>query len=172
MRVSGRKTRPYENETAGRAYGIRKNAAGENTKEADKVKELPKELIAKLNEAQSAEEAAGLLKAEGLDRPVAEKLFRELRAAREREGRELSIDELDAVAGGADRDWLTDGCAATVEPDSWCGSDDACLIDDVTYDHEPVAVCEKCGGYMYETYSWELVYWKCKTCGFSKQRPY
>ena len=30
----------------------------------------------------------------------------------EKDGTDLSTDELEAVSGGADRDWLTDGCAA------------------------------------------------------------
>ena len=36
-------------------------------------------------------------------------------------------EEPDAVSGGADRDWEKDGCSATVETGSWCGSDDNCV---------------------------------------------
>ena len=71
---------------------------------------------------------------------------------------ELDLEELDAVSGGADRDWRKDGCAATCEWDSWCGSNDNCVIFDVTYSnfwrtcpdgHDHVFnnddVCVRCG---------------------------
>jgi hypothetical protein len=77
---------------------------------------------------------------------------------------ELSLDELEAVSGGADRDWLTDGCAATVEPGSWCRSDDSCYEWDVEYLHEPEKVCV-CGGYMYNSRSTnDYYYYKCIVC--------
>ena len=47
----------------------------------------------------------------------------------------LDLDELDVVSGGADRDWVCDGCAATCETNSWCWSSDRCVIWDVTYDN-------------------------------------
>ena len=61
-----------------------------------------------------------------------------------RKDKELSLDELEAVSGGADRDWLTSGCAATVEPGSWCDSNDMCHVWDVTYDHIPTVI----GGFL------------------------
>ena len=45
----------------------------------------------------------------------------------------LDLDELDAVAGGYDRNWWVDGCAATCESDSWCWSNDWCNSFEVTY---------------------------------------
>ena len=47
----------------------------------------------------------------------------------------LDLNELDAISGGADRDWQKDGCAATCEVGSWCGSNYKCIIWDVTYCH-------------------------------------
>ena len=83
---------------------------------------------------------------------------------------------MESVSGGADRDWLTDGCAATVEPNSWCGSDDACWIWDVTYDHEPANInCPNCKSFMYVNWvdystnpSDDVFHYKCKNCGFEK----
>lgn len=47
----------------------------------------------------------------------------------EHDGEALSLDEMEAVAGGAeDRDWLADGCAATVEPGSNCWGTDGWVL--------------------------------------------
>lgn len=96
----------------------------------------------------------------------------------EKDGTNLSTDELEAVSGGADRDWLTDGCAATVEPGSWCGTNDRCVAFSVTYDHEPQKEkCPKCGAFMY-IYHTQYVYagsetkvfdyYRCPKCGYEK----
>ena len=50
---------------------------------------------------------------------------------------ELDLKDMDRAAGG-NRDWATQGCAATVEAASWCWSNDACIISDVTYINSPV----------------------------------
>ena len=83
---------------------------------------ITNELKAKLLAAKSAEEAAGLLKADGREITAedAAKLWNEITKCRDQEGKALSPNELEAVSGGVDRDWLTDGCAATVEPGSDC----------------------------------------------------
>ena len=51
------------------------------------------------------------------------------------DGKELSMDELDAVSGGVTtRNWQTDGCAATVEAGSDCwGTDGGCLAINISY---------------------------------------
>ena len=61
---------------------------------------------------------------------------------------EIALDDLNAVAGGASSgsgDCVNDyyrniyggrgfpNCAATVEDGSWCGSNDACTVDEVIY---------------------------------------
>ena len=97
----------------------------------------------------------------------------------EKDGTNLSADELEAVSGGADRDWLTDGCAATVEPGSWCGTNDKCVKIYVTYDHAPEKdKCPECGAFMY-IYHTHLVYaggnakafnyYRCPKCGYEKK---
>ena len=122
--------------------------------------------------AQSQSEVADLLKEAGMDETRAESLWNEVRGSRE--SRELSRDELSAVSGGADRDWITDGCAATVEPNSLCRTNDACWKWDVTYDHEPTFVtCPHCGSYMYVAKiiyatnpSDDTVWYQCPKCGY------
>ena len=113
---------------------------------------MTKELKEKLLTAQSAEEAAALVKADGqrLTREDAEHLWAEIAKSREQDGRELSTEELDAVAGGADRNWVTEDCAATVEFRSFCISNDNCIWRDVTYDYGPTGtLCPNCGQNMY-----------------------
>ena len=137
---------------------------------------VTKELKAKLFAAESAEEAAGLVKSDGqeITPEDAARLWAEIEKLRDQNGKALSMDELEAVSGGADRDWTTDGCAATVEPHSWCDSNDGCIWNEVTYDNEPIALCDNCGqSYVYEAYyGAQYTYWKCPRCGFEKRRPY
>ena len=116
----------------------------------------------KLKNAQDPEQVLELLKEEGceISQEGAERIFQEITHLRERE---LSLDELEAVAGGADRDWLDQGCAATVEPGSWCWSNDNCVVWDVTYDHAPTEkTCQECGGMMYYA---DMNLFKCIVCG-------
>ena len=63
---------------------------------------IPNELKAKLLAAQSAEEAAALVKSNGqeITAEESEKLWEEIEHIREAEGRKLSKDELDAVSAG------------------------------------------------------------------------
>ena len=115
----------------------------------DKLKE-------KLNAADCFEEVKEILKERSdID---AERVWKEIENHRSGKKEKLDLDELDAVAGGADRDWQKDGCAATCEWQSWCWSNDNCIAFDVTYDnfwrtcpdgHEHVfndaKVCTRCG---------------------------
>ena len=116
---------------------------------------LDNRLKERLNEANSREEVESLLQSHPeLD---ADRVWHELENHRSGQSEKLDLDELDAISGGADRDWKKDGCAATCEDGSWCGSNDYCMIWDVTYDnfwaccpdgHEHVfqnRVCVRCG---------------------------
>lgn len=119
--------------------------------------ELSKELIAKLKKAKNIEEIIELLKADGQDEAPAEKIWKEIEALRAQDEKELSLDELEAVAGG--RDWLEKGCAATVEPGSDCwGTDGGCTFSNIEYTSMPCkdARCPQCGGYVY--YSGQFYY--------------
>ena len=118
------------------------------------------ELKAKLLAAKSAEEITELVKAAGQEITAEDgaKLWKEIEARRE-DGRTLSLDELDAVSGGA-RDWYIEGCAATVEDGSDCWGTDACESFYVTYERFDAAM--KCpaypGKHLYETLSREPFY--------------
>lgn len=124
--------------------------------------ELRKEML----NAKSAEQVKKILTANGyaLSEKETERIFEEVA---HRKNEELSPDELEAVSGGADRDWLTEGCAATVEPGSWCWSNDLCKFFDVVYEHAPYDYpCDLCGGEMYlvNTYNYGWNY-RCRKCG-------
>lgn len=116
--------------------------------------EYSNELIAKLKKAKSLEEISGLLRAECQDEKAAERLWKELQMMHEDEGKELSMDELESVAGGVKRrDWLKDGCEATVEPDSDCWhTDGGCWHFNIEYSNPPQwcgdQLCPICGGYI------------------------
>lgn len=123
-------------------------------------------LKAKLLTVKNAVEVAEIVKTEGQDISAeeAENLFQEI--TRFKDGSELSVEELESVSGGADRDWLTDGCAATVEAGSWCGSNDFCHWWDVTYEHNPQRLRCACGTnyYALEKKDAYTIY-KCPKCG-------
>ena len=134
------------------------------------------ELKKKAMKAASAEEIMEIIQAAGeeITAEEAEHIFK--KAQEKKADKELSLDELDAVSGGEDRDWVLDGCAATVEYGSHCGSNDMCYKFDVTYDHEPTSyLCPNCGQHMY-FHEKELTahfgsgpiyknWYRCKFCG-------
>ena len=91
------------------------------------------ELKSKLAAAKSFDEVKEILKERS--EINAEQVWKEIENHRSNKSDKLDLDELDAVSGGFDRDWLKDGCAATCERSSWCSSNDWCQIWDVTYDH-------------------------------------
>ena len=117
---------------------------------------MNQELEKKLRNAKTLQEVEELLKDEQHLDP--KKVFEEISKHRQGEASKLDLEELDAVNGGADRDWKTDGCAATCDGQSWCWSNDNCIVFDVTYSnfwrtcpdgHEHVfndiKVCTRCG---------------------------
>ena len=80
--------------------------------------EITKELKEKLLKADSEEEVKALL-GEEIKEEEAAAIWREieaLKAAPELE--KVDDDELEAVNGGADRDYLKDGCSSSTN-DSW-----------------------------------------------------
>ena len=136
-----------------------------------------KELEQKIAAASSPQELQRILNDAGekIGPEDAAKLFEKLQNCGT--AQELSPDELEAVSGGVDRDWLTDGCAATVEPGSDCWGTDYCVWLPVTYEHKPVdSICPVCGTYLYlaevnygRTFSGETYRYRCKTCGYEKK---
>ena len=121
---------------------------------------ITNELKAKLLAAKSEEEAAALVKANGQEITEEESalLWKEITSKRGQDGKEFSLDELEAVSGGQEwgnlvwvRNYATEGCAATVEPGSNCwGTDGNCWLGNVYYILGPVDVkCPDCGVYCY-----------------------
>ena len=115
------------------------------------MEKLTNELLAKVKKAQSLEEVKDILKADNKDESIAEQLWKELEHVRGQDNKELSLEEIEAINGGADRDWAAEGCAAGVQSGSWCWSNDRCISWDVTYSNEPTQYnCAICGRPLYE----------------------
>ena len=143
------------------------------------------DLIKRVLSAKSAEEIKDILSAAGEEISIeeAEHLYDKAQAQeQEQEDRKLSLEEMQAVSGGIDpdRNWLTDGCAATVEAGSWCMSNDSCKIWSVIYDNEPDDrfTCPNCHTKtMYNSKFWKettrygpLLHrtYTCKNCGYER----
>ena len=125
----------------------------------------------KLRKAQSVQEVTELFRENGqeISDQEAQRLFEKAHPQLE----ELSLDEMDAVAGGASsRDYLKDGCAVTVEFGSHCYfSNDGCAWLTVVYDNSPSdRICPDCGGMLC---FWDDIYrgldnrnrYNCSGCG-------
>ena len=122
---------------------------------------LDNELKSKLSLARSLDEAKGILKGHPDLVVVAERVWEELGKHRSIAVEKLDLSELDAVSGGADRDWQKDGYAATCEPHSWCDTNDYCYCWDVTYDNF-WATCPDGATHNFEMGN------ICVRCGYSK----
>ena len=135
------------------------------------------ELKARLLAAKSEEEVTELVKADGqeITPEDAARLWEEISRQRNQDGSELSPDELEAISGGTGRDWLTDGCAATVEPGSDCWGTDYCILYPVPYENTPVkrrcGVCNYYPLYEKETFERKEIF-VCKQCGAWFVRDY
>ena len=131
------------------------------------------ELKKKAMEAAGAEEIMEIMKAAGeeITAEEAERFYEKVQD--KKTDRELSLDELEAVAGGEDRDWLRDGCAATVAAGSDCYGTDMCGLWPVIYEHRPTRhKCSVCGGILYSNgstgggfFEEEVYHYKCASCG-------
>ena len=112
---------------------------------------ITEELKEKLLKANSEEEVKAILGDQATEEEIS-LAWQEIERHRPAEGlEEVEDDELAAVSGGADRDYLTDGCSASVEAGSHCWSDDSCVHWDVTYDNEEYA----CG--INKPHQWDVV---------------
>ena len=125
-----------------------------------------KEQKSKLMLAESIDEIRDIITKAGgeISTEDAEQLWNELKQMKESLGQEIDDDEMDAVAGGADMDWVKDGCAATCEYESWCSSNDYCISFSVTYDN----FWKTCPGGTPHDYRWLGLRagWVCKKCGY------
>jgi len=97
--------------------------------------EITKELKEKLLSAKSAEDVKTILGQDTSEKEVFE-LWQEIEAHKAvPDLQEVDDDELEAVAGGADRNWATQGCISTASSDKKCSSYDYCSFWDTTYEH-------------------------------------
>ena len=129
---------------------------------------LSKELKAKLIGTKSLEELKACFAKAGIDigPEDLEEAWSEISRHREDEHHELDEKEMEAVSGGVERNWASQGCAASCEKGSHCFANDKCEIWQVIYEdfHRP---CKDGGGHDYQemTTSYGIVYWKCRKCG-------
>ena len=144
--------------------------------------EITKELKEKLLKAAGEDEVKAIL-GEGADDENVSRIWNEIRTHRDLE--KLDDDELEAVNGGLSpgdliryflekRDFEKEGCAATVEHNSFCGSNDACVYWDVVYENDDEACLPGVKGH-----DWRITHhthskssdaadceiWICKRCG-------
>jgi len=136
-----------------------------------------RELFELVMDAKSADEVKKILDKQGdkyanVDPKI---LFDEVQG-RLLKNEKLDLEELEAVSAG-NRDWWTEGCAATCEEGSWCWSNDKCFSFDVQY----IEFHDKCTNG--QRHDWELISrgtahgsgsgmwvltYKCKRCGKSE----
>ena len=141
--------------------------------------EISEDMKKKILDAASQEEIKAILEDSGAEASADEiaRMYREV-MSRQTGEKELSMEELEAISGGQDRDWVRDGCAATCEMDSSCWGTDYCQGWSVTYDNFGwyLLDCPKGGkhdfGIYSETYNntratYTPVFGTCKKCGFT-----
>lgn len=130
--------------------------------------EITKGLKEKLLKAESADEVKTLLGDAGTEEEVSA-IWKEIEAFKADPNlKKMDDDELEAVAGGEDRDYLKDGCADTVNS-SWCWSNDECTKLWITYsNYDP---CPKGGNHEWTRRKrtgifgqWNGTYLLCKKC--------
>ena len=117
------------------------------------------ELKKRLSSAASLKEVQDIV--QGHPELDSNRLWEEVQRHRHKDGEKLDLDELDAVSGGANRDYAKEGCAATVEVGSWCWSNDHCMYWDVTY----VNLWSVCP----DLKPHEFVNGKCRRCGITEE---
>ena len=136
--------------------------------------EITKELKEKLLKANSEEEVKSLL-GDAVKEEDVTKIWKEIEAHKAAPDLEkVDDDELEAVNGGADRDYLKDGCSSSTN-DSWCWVSDNCTSMWTTYsNYDP---CPKGGIHEWKAKGradgirWEKIY-ICQKCKAEKKANY
>ena len=129
--------------------------------------EITKEMKEKLLKANSEEEVKALV-GDAVKEEDVTKIWKEIEAHKAAPDLEkVDDEELEAVSGGADRDYLKDGCSSSTN-DSWCWYNDNCGEIWTTYsNYDP---CPKGGNHDWK-YATENVIgkknpiMKCTKCG-------
>ena len=130
--------------------------------------EITKELKEKLLKANSEEEVKALL-GDAVKEEDVTKIWKEIEAHKaDPDLKKVDDDELEAVNGGADRDYLKDGCSSSTN-DSWCWYNDNCTKFWTTYsNYDP---CPNGGNHEWVKTvrrglfgEWHGVYMVCRKC--------
>lgn len=130
------------------------------------------EIEKKLLKAGSIDEVKSIIEGSGdsISDDDAKMLYDKIKSMDSEASVELSVEELDSVSGGR-RDFMKEGCKATVEAGSNCWGNDFCGLINVWYDAAPEQNCPKCGagmGKVREVSSLKHII-KCHKCGFEKE---
>ena len=127
------------------------------------------EIRAKLSNAKNIDDVKAILAESGekVTPEDTERIWQELEHHRPSGKRKLDQDEMDAVAGGTlfkERDWIKEGCAATVESDpALCWESDVCILFWEKYDNF-WATCPD--GTPHENiYDKKTTWYICRKCG-------
>lgn len=128
------------------------------------------EMEKKLLKAGSIDEVKSIIEGNGeeISDEDAQKLYDKIKSIDDNAVVEVSVDELDAVSGG--RDYMEEGCHATVEVGSRCWGTDYCILTVLWYDHKPEQTCPKCGvgmGWAGSGTMHHII--KCPKCGLRKR---
>ena len=133
--------------------------------------EITKELKEKLLTANSMEEVKAMLGFQASEKEASE-FWKEIEAHKGAPDiQKVDDEELEAVSGGADRDWATQGCLSTASSDQKCPTYDYCTFWDTTYDNYLPCVDGKYSHDWDAPYKemidrgWYQQYHRCKKCG-------
>ena len=112
------------------------------------------ELRGKLIRARDIEEVRAILGPETTEEEIG-RVWREIQARRPADGlEELDDDEMEAVSGGASRNWEEEGCSSTMKKDEWCWFSDECSDVIITYsNYDPCTG----GGHHKWKIKWDIV---------------
>lgn len=136
--------------------------------------EVTKELKEKLLNANSEKEVKSLLS--GSTEEKASEIWQEIEAYHGAMGLEkVDDDELEAVSGGEDRDWLKEGCSSTAKVGELCLRNDSCSLWTITYSNFDPCPSGGIHEWVEEKRFYEdahqFIQYRCKKCHNKKDVP-
>ena len=136
--------------------------------------EVTKELKEKLLNADSEKEVKSLLS--GSTEEKASEIWQEIEAYHGAMGLEkVDDDELEAVSGGEDRDWLKEGCSSSAKVGELCFRNDSCSLWTITYSNFDPCPSGGIHEWVEEKRFYEdahqFIQYRCKKCYNKKDVP-
>lgn len=136
--------------------------------------EITKELKEKLLNADSEEEVKSLLG--GSTEEKASEIWQEIEAYHGAMGLEkVDDDELEAVSGGEDRDWLKEGCSSSAKVGELCFRNDSCSLWTIIYSNFDPCPSGGIHEWVEEKRFYEdahqFIQYRCKKCYNKKDVP-